>query len=103
MLSGCQVRKNKISRDKKFTEAVRVIKQPHNVKELEKFLGLANYGRRFVANYADISKPLNDLRKKKAEWIWTKPTIKLLPNSKTFSLACQNFTCSAITSRQYFL
>jgi len=37
---------------------------PRNVKEVQKFLGLANYYRRFIKNFARIAAPLHILVKK---------------------------------------
>lgn len=68
---GYQVTKNRISRDSKFTEAITKIQRPSNVAELQSFLGLANYGSRFVSNFAALCKPLNSLRKKGTTWDWT--------------------------------
>lgn len=68
---GYLITRDKISRDSKFTEAIANIQRPSNVSELQSFLGLANYGGRFVANFADICKPLNSLRKKNTSWSWT--------------------------------
>jgi len=36
-----------------------------NVKEVQKFLGLANYYRRFIKNFARIAVPLHVLVRKK--------------------------------------
>eukprot|EP00833_Pecoramyces_ruminatium_P006384 jgi/Orpsp1_1/1180416/evm.model.c7180000073352.1 len=37
---------------------------PKSVKEVQSFLGLANYYRRFIAGFADLAQPLNSLLKK---------------------------------------
>ncbi|GMF36736.1 unnamed protein product [Phytophthora lilii] len=44
--------------------------QPLNVKDLQRFLGLAGYYRRFVKNYASLVLPLSELLKSTAEWKW---------------------------------
>jgi hypothetical protein len=46
------------------TEALIKRPPPKPIKELEQFLGLANYYRRFVLNFSKIAKPLNDLKKR---------------------------------------
>jgi len=37
---------------------------PKSVKEVQKFLGLANYYRRFVKDFAKIVRPLHELMRK---------------------------------------
>lgn len=52
-------------------ETVRAVKEypvPRNVKELQRFLGLAVYYRRFVRNFARITTPLYKLLKKDQDW-----------------------------------
>ncbi|CAI7868457.1 unnamed protein product [Closterium sp. NIES-53] len=49
--------------DPKKIEAVRTWKTPENVKELQQFLGFANYYNRFVPQYAKIATPLTNLLK----------------------------------------
>jgi len=41
---------------------------PRNVKEVQKFLGLTNYYRRFIKDFARIAVPLHVLVKKKQKW-----------------------------------
>jgi len=45
---------------------------PRNVKEVQKFLGLANYYRRFIKDFAKIAAPLHVLVRKKQKWKWKK-------------------------------
>ena len=56
-----------ISVDAKKVEAVRTWPPPTNVHDLRAFLGLANYYRRFVENYAQLILPLTRMLKKGAE------------------------------------
>ncbi|GJP32774.1 hypothetical protein CLOM_g17372 [Closterium sp. NIES-68] len=51
-------------------EAVRTWKSPENVKELQQFLGFANYYNRFVPQYAKIATPLTNLLKKDTPYKW---------------------------------
>ena len=41
---------------------------PKNVKEMQKFLGLANYYRRFIKDFAKIAVPLHTLVRKEQKW-----------------------------------
>ncbi|GJP84359.1 hypothetical protein CLOP_g14420 [Closterium sp. NIES-67] len=56
--------------DPKKIEAVRTWKTPENVKELQQFLGFANYYNRFVPQYAKITAPLMNLLKKSTPCKW---------------------------------
>ncbi|CAI7847335.1 unnamed protein product, partial [Closterium sp. NIES-54] len=56
--------------DPKKIEAVRSWKTPENVKELQQFLGFANYYNRFVPQYAKIATPLTNLLKKNTLFKW---------------------------------
>ncbi|CAI7777832.1 unnamed protein product [Closterium sp. NIES-53] len=49
--------------DPKKIKVVRTWKTPENVKELQQFLGFANYYNRFVPQYAKIATPLTNLLK----------------------------------------
>eukprot|EP00731_Ephydatia_muelleri_P021935 Em0014g526a len=45
---------------------------PRSSKELQSFLGLASYYRRFVKVIAHIASPLHALTEKGREWVWSK-------------------------------
>ena len=45
---------------------------PRNVKEVQKFLGLTNYYRRFIKDFARIAALLYVLVRKKQKWKWKK-------------------------------
>jgi len=45
---------------------------PRNVKEVQKFLGLTNYYRRFIKDFARIAVPLHMLVRKEQRWKWEK-------------------------------
>ena len=44
---------------------------PRNVKDVQSFLGFANFYRRFVYNFSKIAAPLTRLTKKEVPWEWT--------------------------------
>ena len=43
---------------------------PRNMKDVQKFLGLANYYRQFVKDFATIAKPLHETMRKDKKWNW---------------------------------
>ena len=43
---------------------------PKSVKDMQKFLGLANYYRWFVKDFAKIAKPLHEMTRKEMKWSW---------------------------------
>ncbi|TMC24502.1 MAG: hypothetical protein E6J34_00380, partial [Chloroflexi bacterium] len=63
-----------IATDPKKVEIIRTWPQPTNLKELQSFLGLCNYYRRFVADYSKIAAPLTDLTHKDTTYQWTTHT-----------------------------
>jgi len=56
---------------------------PKNVKEVQKFLGLANYYRRFIKNFAKIAVLLHVLVRKEQKWKWEKEQEKAFGKLKT--------------------
>jgi len=44
---------------------------PKCVKDVQKFLGLANYYRRFIKGFVSVVRPLHDMVKKDKKWDWT--------------------------------
>jgi hypothetical protein len=68
---GHQVSKNGISPDDSKIEVIKKRQEPTNVKQLQCFLGLANYYRRFVQDFSTLAKPLYELLKQNKKWEWT--------------------------------
>jgi len=56
---------------------------PRNIKEVQKFLGLANYYRRFIKNFARIVAPLHVLVRKEQKWKWEKEQKEAFKELKT--------------------
>ena len=45
--------------------------KPTNLKELQSFLGFANFFRNFIVNFAEKAFPLTKLLRKTQQWIWS--------------------------------
>jgi len=66
---GVVVGKRQIQMEQKKIKAVKEWKMPIKVKDVESFLGFANFYRCFIQNFSHTAKPLNELKGKK-EWKW---------------------------------
>ena len=53
-----------VATDPEKIEAVEAWPQPHNVKELQAFLGIVGYYRQYIRYFATIAKPLTALTSK---------------------------------------
>lgn len=61
---GLTISESGISTNPNKVEAVLDMPVPKDIKQLESFLGMANFYNRFIPHFADICSPLNALRKK---------------------------------------
>ena len=59
-----------ITPNPKKIEAVTNYPTPNNADKLRSFLGLANYYRRFIRNYSELTHPLTILTRKNEQWRW---------------------------------
>ena len=107
-----------IATDPKKIEAVRDWPTPTCVKDVQRFVGLCNYYRRFIENFASIAKPLHNLTRKNYKFNWdqacnnaflelknrlTSSPILLHPdNQKPFIVECDasNYAIGAILSQK---
>ena len=55
---------------------------PKMVRDIRKFLGLTNYYRQFIKNFAALTKPLNMLTRKDKKWRWKKAQQKAFKQLK---------------------
>jgi len=55
---------------------------PKCVKDVQKFLGLANYYHRFIEGFVSIARPLHNMVKKDKKWEWTERQEKVFKELK---------------------
>ena len=65
---GVIIGPNGIEMEKEKMDEVLSWLEPKNVKDVRKFLGLANYYRRFIKDFAQIARPMNMLTRKDMKW-----------------------------------
>ena len=70
LILGVVIGKGQVQMEEEKIKAVKEWKTLTKVKEVESFLGFANFYRRFIKNFSYTAKPLNKLKGKK-EWMWT--------------------------------
>ena len=68
---GHVVSENGVEVDPVKTRAVHNFPQPHDLKSLRSFLGLASYYRRYVPNFSKVAGPLHILTRKETPFDWS--------------------------------
>ena len=66
---GVIVGKGQVKMEQEKIKAVKEWKTLTKIKDIESFLGFANFYKRFIQNFSHTAKPLNKLKGKK-EWEW---------------------------------
>ena len=69
---GHVVSGNGVAADPSKVESIKTWPTPSQCKEVQQFLGLCNYYRRFIRNFATIAKPLHRLTEKAHNFEWTR-------------------------------
>ena len=67
---GHVVENRTVYADPDKVSTVRTWPKPENVKEVQQFMGLANYYAQYIRNFADIAAPLTSLISPKRQWVW---------------------------------
>jgi len=67
---GVIIGPNGIEMEEEKVDGVLSWPEPKNVKDIRKFLGLANYYRRFIKDFAQVARPMNVLTRKDVKWRW---------------------------------
>lgn len=68
---GHVISENGISPDPAKLQAIKDFPEPKKVKEIQSFIGLAGYYRKFIKEFLKIAKPLTKLTKKTEKFEWT--------------------------------
>ncbi|XP_049824794.1 uncharacterized protein LOC126265925 [Aethina tumida] len=69
-LLGYIVSREGILPDPAKLQAIREFPRPNNVKGIQSFLGLCNFYRKFIHNFATTARPLHELTKKDGKFNW---------------------------------
>ncbi|POM70265.1 Pol protein, partial [Phytophthora palmivora] len=101
---SCFVSRVGVCADPGKVKAIAAWPTPRSQKDLRKWLGLANYLHKYRAGYAELARPLSDLLKKDADWVWERqhqdafdsikaslqqaPVLALPDENKSFSVVC---------------
>jgi len=67
---GVVMGEEKVEMEEDKVEGVLKWPTPQCVRDARKFLGLANYYRHFVKNFAKVALPMNQLTRKDEKWKW---------------------------------
>lgn len=75
---GHMVANSTIKPSSSVTEAIANFPEPKTTKQIERFLGLTGYVRKFVIGYAEIARPLSNVLKKDARFVFGQEQQKAL-------------------------
>ncbi|QRW24057.1 Retrotransposable element Tf2 protein [Rhizoctonia solani] len=90
------------SLDKLKIQAVQEWPTPTKVKEVQSFLGFANFLCRFVANFSHMARPLHNLVKKDTIWKWETKEQEAFQGIKD-AITNAPVLCHADPTKPYFL
>ncbi|KAF8755413.1 hypothetical protein RHS01_05097 [Rhizoctonia solani] len=99
---GIIVSNKGFSLDKLKIQAVQEWPVPTKVKEVQSFLGFANFLCRFVANFSHMARPLHNLVKKDTPWKWEIKEQEAFQGLKD-AITNAPVLCHADPSKPYFL
>ncbi|KAF8747991.1 hypothetical protein RHS01_11131, partial [Rhizoctonia solani] len=88
--------------DKLKIQAVQEWPTPTRVKEVQSFLGFANFLQQFVANFSHMARPLHNLVKKDTPWKWGTKEQEAFQGLKD-AITNAPVLCHADPTKPYFL
>lgn len=68
---GNLISNNKVTIDPDRTKNVLNFKAPRTVKQVQQFLGCTGFFARYIKNYAELCRPLNNLKRKNTKFYWS--------------------------------
>lgn len=105
--------------DKEKTEAINQFPTPSSKKEVQRFLGMAGWYRRFIRDFSKVAAPLTELTKAKVKFRWnercevafnslkqllcTAPVLSTPDYTKPFSISCDasDVALGAVLSQEH--
>ena len=84
------------------TKAITDWPEPKKVKDVQSFLGFANFYRRFISDYSAIVTPLTRLTRKGIKWNFTDEARKAFETLKEKSLYLRSDTVSLDSQPTYY-
>lgn len=116
---GHKCTNNGLKPDPNKLHAVENYPRPRDKDSVRRFVAFANYYRRFVQNFAGITRPLTQLTRKRVEFLWTDkcenafqtlkrcllstPILKYPDFTKEFKIIvdASDFACGAVLTQEY--
>ena len=68
---GFVISEDGIQPDQKKVEAIRTLPTPTSAREVQSFIGMCSYNRRFIKNFSKIAEPIVTLTRKYAHFKWS--------------------------------
>ena len=80
---GHRISSDGILMDPKKVSSILEWPAPTDIKQLQFFLGLSNYYRRFIPGFAALTHPLHSLLQKNVKFVWSSETQKAFDELKS--------------------
>src|SRR6266446_479314 len=80
---GFVLSKDGLKMDPSKVQSIQDWPKPRKVKDIQSFLGFANFYRRFISDYSDIVVPLTRLTRKGIKWNFSDAARKAFENLKS--------------------
>lgn len=116
---GYEVSQGRISCDQSKITAIKDWPIPRSIRDVQSFLGLANFYRKFIPRFSQIAKPLTEIQQKDKQFEWTtrqqeafdklksalvrQPVLRLPDSSLPFVVAtdASDFAIGAVLSQEF--